>query len=208
VSENDLLKIGAAPQKERADAARNRRKILDATARLFEQHGVAGVSMDQIAAEAGVGKGTLFRRFGDKSGLAVALLDDRERELQQAVLSGPAPLGPEAPADARLVAFVEAYAQFLEANLDLVHLSETASPGARYRVGAYRFWHRHVTILLAKARPDLDADYLAHAVLAPLAADLRKALDYPGQRAVAGAVTLARLALSGVTNGPQSANLS
>jgi hypothetical protein len=81
-------------------------------------------------------------------------------------------------------------------------LSETASPGARYRVGAYRFWHRHVTVLLAKARPDLDADYLAHAVLAPLAADLRKALDYPARRAVTGAVTLARLALSGVTTGP------
>ncbi|MBP2322188.1 AcrR family transcriptional regulator [Kibdelosporangium banguiense] len=200
--DEDPLKIGAGPPKERADAARNRQKILDAAARLFERHGVAGVSMDQIAAEAGVGKGTLFRRFGDKSGLAVALLDDRERELQQGVLSGPAPLGPDAPAGARLVAFVEAYADFLEANLDLVHLSETASPGARYRVGAYQFWHRHVTILLAKARPDLDADYLAHAILAPLAADLRKALNHQAERAKAGAVTLALLTLSGVTTGP------
>jgi AcrR family transcriptional regulator len=202
VPDEELLNIGSKPPKERADAARNREKILAAAARLFQRHGVAGVSMDQIAAEAGVGKGTLFRRFGDKSGLAVALLGDRERDLQQAVITGPPPLGPDAPADTRLVAFVEAYARFLEANLDLVHLSETASPGARYRIGAYRFWHRHVTILLAKARPDLDADYLAHAILAPLAADLRASLEHPPDRAVAGAVTLARLTLTGVTTGP------
>jgi AcrR family transcriptional regulator len=53
--------------------------------------------MDAVAAEAGVGKGTLFRRFGDRAGLAVALLDERERDLQAAVLSGPPPLGPGAP---------------------------------------------------------------------------------------------------------------
>jgi AcrR family transcriptional regulator len=202
VPDNELLKIGAAPPKERADAARNRTKILDAAARLFSEHGVAGVSMDQIAAEAGVGKGTLFRRFGDKAGLAVALLGDRERDLQEGILTGPPPLGPDAPAGDRLVAFVTAYAEFLDANLDLVRMSETAGPGARYRIGAYRFWHRHVTVLLAKARPDLDADYLAHAILAPLGADLRGALDYSAERATAGTVTLVRLVLSGVTTGP------
>ncbi|MET0233831.1 MAG: helix-turn-helix domain-containing protein [Kibdelosporangium sp.] len=202
MSGDELLQIGAAPPKERADAARNREKILGAAARLFERHGIASVSMDQIAAEAGVGKGTLFRRFGDKSGLAEALLDDQERALQQASLSGPPPLGPDAPAAARLVAFVEAYARFLEANLDLVRMSETASPGARYRVGAYRFWHRHITILLTEARPDLDADYLAHAILAPLGADLRASLDHPADRVLAGAVTFTRLVLTGVTSGP------
>ncbi|MFW6090563.1 MAG: hypothetical protein ACODAF_01730 [Actinomycetota bacterium] len=46
-----------------------------------------------------------------------------------------------------------------------------ASPGARYRIGAYRFWHRHVAILLAAATPEADSDALAHAVLAPLAAE-------------------------------------
>ena len=42
------IEFGHAPMKERADAARNRAKILAATARLFEQHAVAAVSMDQI----------------------------------------------------------------------------------------------------------------------------------------------------------------
>jgi hypothetical protein len=47
-------------------------------------------------------------------------------------------------------------------------MSETAALGARYRIGAYRFWHRHVAILLAGTP---DPDYAAHALLAPLAAE-------------------------------------
>ncbi len=164
------------PRKERADAARNRRLILDAAERLFRKHGVANVSMDQVAAEAGVGKGTLFRRFGDKAGLAVALLDSREQELQAGILHGPPPLGPGAPPEQRLIAFVSAYIDFLDDHLDLVHMSETASPGARYRIGSYRLWHRHLAILITEARPKLDADFLAHALLAPLNADHRMAL--------------------------------
>src|SRR5215469_18354763 len=84
------------PPAGRADAARNRAAILAAAALLFAEHGVAEVSMDQVAAAAGVGKGTLFRRFGDKAGLAAALLDEREAELQEAILRGPPPLGPGA----------------------------------------------------------------------------------------------------------------
>jgi AcrR family transcriptional regulator len=168
--------IEPGPPRERADAARNRKRILDAAERLFRKHGVANVSMDQIAAEAHVGKGTLFRRFGDKAGLAVALLDSRERDLQAGILSGPPPLGPGAPPKQRLIAFVNVYLDFLDDHLDLVYMSESASPGARYRIGSYRLWHRHVAILIAQARPELDADFLAHALLAPLSADQRMAL--------------------------------
>ena len=53
----------------------------------------------------GVGKGTLFRRFGDRAGLARALLDESERRLQDGFLHGPPPLGPGAPPRARLKAF-------------------------------------------------------------------------------------------------------
>jgi AcrR family transcriptional regulator len=132
--------------------------------------------MDAIAAAAGVGKGTLFRRFGDKSGLGVALLDQAERVLQRAVLVGPAPLGPGDPgrpatAADRLTAFFSAYLDFVLDNLDLCRMSETASPGARYRIGAYRFWHRHVSILLREYSADCDADGLAHTLLAPVAAE-------------------------------------
>ncbi|MEO6712099.1 MAG: helix-turn-helix domain-containing protein [Mycobacteriales bacterium] len=184
---------------ERADAARNRVAILAAAERLFREHGVSAVSMDLIAAEAGVGKGTLFRRFGDKAGLAVALLDERERELQAAVLSGKAPLGPGAPASERLRAFASAYARFAITHVDLLHVSETASPGARYRVGSYRLWHRHVANLLAESGNPVDADYLAHALLAALAADVVKALleQMSARQIVTGATRLARLYAGG-----------
>lgn len=186
------------PVKERADAARNRTLVLAAAARLFRQHGVAAVSMDQVAAAAGVGKGTLFRRFGDKAGLAVALLDDQERELQAAIISGPPPLGPGAGPEARLTAFVTAYVEFLEANLDLVHMSETARPGARYEIGAYRLWHRHVAYLLELAGV-ADADYLGHALLAPLGAEQRMALrgEVTPERVTAGLATLVRSMVTG-----------
>jgi AcrR family transcriptional regulator len=84
--------LRAPPAKERVDAARNRAAVLEAAARLFDELGVEAVSMDQVAAAAGVGKGTLFRRFGDKSGLAAALLDTRERVLQEGILRGAPPL--------------------------------------------------------------------------------------------------------------------
>lgn len=61
-----------------------------AAAALFRERGVAGVSMDEVATAPG-GQGALFRRFGDKAGLASALLDAQERALQEAILFGPAP---------------------------------------------------------------------------------------------------------------------
>nr|BFE88363.1 hypothetical protein GCM10020093_109640 [Planobispora longispora] len=71
---------------------------------------------------------------------------------------------------------MDAYLDYVLGHLDLVRMSETSSPGARYRIGAYRFWRLHVAILLAEARPGCDADPLAHALLAPLAADHLTAL--------------------------------
>ncbi|WP_240521976.1 TetR/AcrR family transcriptional regulator [Amycolatopsis vastitatis] len=189
----DLLRT--PPPKERADAARNRAAILDAAAVLFAEHGVDAVSMDQVAAAAGVGKGTLFRRFGDKAGLAAALLDAREHVLQEGILHGPPPLGPGAPPVERLAAFADAYLDYLLEHLPVVRMSETAAPGARYRIGAYRFWHRHVAILLAGTP---DPDHTAHALLAPLAAEhVAAILPGLGERRVrAGVARLCRQAFS------------
>ena len=61
--------------------------------------------MDDIAAAAGVGKGTVFRRFGSRAGLMMVLLDEDEKASQQAFLFGPPPLGPDAPPLERLLAF-------------------------------------------------------------------------------------------------------
>ncbi|MFF0292314.1 hypothetical protein ACFYST_02965 [Kitasatospora sp. NPDC004614] len=96
----------------------------------------------------------------------------------------------------RAVAFVAAYLDYLLPHLALVRMSETAAPGARYRIGAYRFWHRHLTVLLAGTPAP---EHTAHALPAALAAEHVTAL-LPGlgeQRLRAGAERLARAAFAG-----------
>lgn len=166
------LPLLGEPPAERADAARNRARILAAARRLFSERGVEQVSMDAVARAAGVGKGTLFRRFGDRAGLALALLDERERELQEAVLRGPPPLGPGAAASDRLRAFFGALLGLLEEHRELLLASETGAPSARFRTAVYGAWHQHTTLLVAEARPGTDAPLLAHLLLAPLSAGL------------------------------------
>lgn len=166
----DLPLLGAPPP-GRADAARNREKVLAAARRLFSKRGVGNVTIDEIAREAGVSKGTVFHRFGDRAGLVMALVDDEERALQERILRGPPPLGPGAPPADRLVALVDALVDLLERYGDLLRDSEASRAGARYDSGAYAAWHQHATLLFAEARPDDDAPLLAHLVLAPLAAE-------------------------------------
>ena len=89
-------------RRERADAAHNRRRVLAAAEELFASRGARAVTMEDIARAAGVGKGTLYRRFPDRASIAVALLDDHERALQERLLRGPPPLGPGAPPAERL----------------------------------------------------------------------------------------------------------
>ncbi|WP_410612761.1 TetR/AcrR family transcriptional regulator [Amycolatopsis sp. lyj-109] len=164
------LPVLGAPVRERADAARNRIRVLEAAEKLFAERGVDTVTMDDVAGAAGVGKGTLYRRFGDKGGLAMALLDQRERELQERILTGPPPLGPGAgPAD-RLGAFIEAYLELLDRQLDLVLLSETATTGARFRTGAHTLWRQHCRYLLEAGGAD-GAEIAADVLLAALAAE-------------------------------------
>lgn len=165
--------LGRSP---RADAARNRRKILDAAEDLFSCRGVGNVSMDDIAQAAGVGKGTLYRGFGDRAGLAFALLDRDEAAFQEGFLRGDPPLGPGAPPRARLDAFFAALSTHTEAHLDLLADAETAAPGARYRAGPYVAHHAHVAMLIAQLVPDADATGLAHALLAPYGGELYRHL--------------------------------
>lgn len=162
----ELPLFGAAC--ERADAARNRRRILSAAERLFALRGVSGTSMDAIAAEAGVGKGTLFRRFGDRASLAFALLHASERDFQEAFIRGPAPLGPGAPPPARVIAFGTALLHRVAANGDLM----LAGPGRRFEIGAYSAYCTHLAILIRDSDPALDADYTAQALLSTLSAEV------------------------------------
>jgi AcrR family transcriptional regulator len=165
------LPVLGAPPPGRADAARNREKVLATARELFEQRGVENVTIDEIARAAGVGKGTVFHRFGDRAGLVMALVDDEERALQERILRGDPPLGPGAPPADRMVALVDALVELLERYGDLLRDSEASRAGARYDAGAYAAWHQHATMLIAEARPGDDAPVLAHLLLAPLAAE-------------------------------------
>jgi AcrR family transcriptional regulator len=160
----------AGARRERADAARNRARVLEAARELFAERGAANVTMEDVAKRAGVAKGTLFHRFGDRSGLAQALVDEHERRLQEAILHGPPPLGPGAPPRERLVAFLDALADLLERHGDWLYASETGRPQARYTSGAYEAWRAHVALLLEQMGVEDDA--LAHLLLAPLGAEL------------------------------------
>jgi AcrR family transcriptional regulator len=162
----------AEQRAERADAVRNRRAVLRATEQLLTEGGGDHVSLDRVAALAGVGKGTVFRRFGNRAGLLQALLEDRSRELRDAVTHGPPPLGPGAPARQRLLAFLDGLGAIAERNALLLSAHEQACAEGKYGDPSYRFWHRHLSTLLADERPDLDADFLAHALLAVFDGDL------------------------------------
>jgi AcrR family transcriptional regulator len=66
----------------RADAERNRRRLLDAAEAIFSERGL-DVGVAEIAARAGVGRGTLFRNFATKDDLIAAIVVERMREVTE-----------------------------------------------------------------------------------------------------------------------------
>ncbi|GAA3670280.1 TetR/AcrR family transcriptional regulator [Nonomuraea antimicrobica] len=172
-------------RRERADAARNRQAILRAAEELLRRHPPEQVSVERVAAAAGVGKGTVFHRFGSRTGLMLALMAERARELEQAVAEGPPPLGPGAGPAERLVAFLAEVAALAARNGNLmaahehaIVTSKSAAEQPREANPIYVSWHRHVSGLIAEGRPDVDAEQIAHMLLGtlhmePIAGQLR-----------------------------------
>jgi AcrR family transcriptional regulator len=177
----------------RADAARNAERILDACERLFAERGVENVSMDEIAAEAGVGKGTLFRRFGDRAGLARAVIGERERLFQENLIRGEPPLGPGAPARDRLEAFVAGLGEHLDSHGELVRAAEASPP---HEDAVYRFYRTHVELLVREADPDADSEFIADVLLAMLTARvflyMRLVRELPLEQVVEGFTDVVR----------------
>jgi AcrR family transcriptional regulator len=156
-------------QQERGDAARNRALLLQAARSLVAERGADAVTMDDVAAAAGVGKGTLFRRFGSRAGLMMVLLDEDEQASQQAFLFGPSPLGPDAPPLDRLVAFGRERMRFAHAHHALLSAANR-DPQLRH-VGAMAVQRTHVRVLLKSAKTTGDLDVQTDALLALLDAD-------------------------------------
>ncbi len=160
-----LLPVLDGRPSERADAARNRRALLEAAADLVDHCRVDGVTMEAVAARAGVGKGTVFRRFGSREGLMAALLDHTEAEWQAQILSGAPPLGPGAAPRDRLTAFGHSR---IEVNLTNAALIAAAGRAGTRAYAAVSFTAMHVRYLLGELGVTGDLGYLATAILAPL----------------------------------------
>jgi AcrR family transcriptional regulator len=162
------IALAAGPPRERSDAARNRSRLLDVAARLVAERGAQNVTMDEVAAGAGVGKGTVFRRFGDRSGLMRALLDHAERAFQQAFLAGPVPLGPGAAPIERLHAFGRAAIEHRLQYRDL-YLAAEQPPAERYANDPPReLIARHLAMLLGAAGAQGDIELFTESLLAYL----------------------------------------
>lgn len=164
-----MMSLPVTAPHERGDAARNRALLLDAARRLIAERGADAVSMDDIAAAAGVGKGTVFRRFGSRAGLMMVLLDEDEKAAQESFLFGPPPLGPDAPPLDRLLAFGRMRLRFSHTHHALLSAANR-DPETRFSAPAM-VQHTHVRLLLAQAGTTGDLDAQADALLALLDAD-------------------------------------
>lgn len=199
----DHLGHGAASGPERSDATRNRRAIVEAARALFEERGVTRVTMEQVARAAGVGKGTLYRRFPNKGFLCQALLDTPTRAFQEETmrLLGKPDVGPLEKLDL----FLDRLVWFMEENLDLLYGGKEPLCGAdrisRYAHPAFDWLRWTILGLLREAGrtgeldDSLDLEYIAAALLSPLDVDFfyyqRRVQELPVERISAGLRSLA-----------------
>ena len=156
------------PHAERADAARNRLVLLAVAREALAAHGADKLTMDGLADRSGLGKGTVYRRFGTRAGIFQALLDDDELKFQQEVLSGPAPLGPGAAPMDRLIAYGKARIEFLIGHRDI---ARSALDGRQPVPAAAEtpMSRAHIRYLLGKMRLDeIDLDVLTMQLTAAL----------------------------------------
>ena len=171
--DRSVLSLGA-PRAERADAVRNRRHLLATARQMLAVQGADHLTMDGLAERAGLGKGTVFRRFGTRAGIFQALLDDDERAFQEQVLSGPPPLGPGAPPLDRLIAYGRARVGFLIGHREIARAaldgSQPVPAGSQTPISQI-----HIRMLLGQM--DLDSD--PETDLDILAVQLTAALDGP-----------------------------
>lgn len=181
-----LIVVDVENRAERRDAIENRERILATAESLFAEHGIANVNMADIAKAAGVGKGTLYRRFTNKGELCLALLDAQMRDFQDGILSRMQQLSADgAPKLQQLDQFIDALVYFTEMHSPLLCEVQREGPplsqfgAATARLQLPHFW-QYMTIsgLLKTAvsagelSENIDIDYVADALLSPLKADI------------------------------------
>lgn len=155
---DDSLIIGE-PRPSRADAVKNNRLLLDTARQLFDQYGVDAVSMTQIAQEAGVGKGTLYRNFSNKVELCYALLDEQQRELQDTTLYY-LRTHPDNPLE-NLRWFLQAAADFVIRNRNILNAGAEADEAIALDMPAHLWWRQTIYNLLRQLGATGDVAYLS-----------------------------------------------
>ena len=176
---SSLPVLGQAPTSpERKDAARNRAKILEAARELLDQRPIGEICMDELARRAGVGKGTVYRRFADRASLCRALLDEDSKAVQAQVLDGFG-LDLDAPWVSRALALLEALFQFTVRNASLLSEARAFERGCPTRFDhPAHVWQRDTLgLYLHRAIdggeiPSLDPEVAAEQLLAGLEPDL------------------------------------
>lgn len=158
---------------ERGDAARNREAVMAAALELAEQAGAHRVTMDAVAEAAGVGKGTVFRRFESREGLMRELLRCSERQWMDRQFVEPADGSPLE----RLRSFGAAWAEFLVDQRLLVQAAGPSGVRRHLRASAPRVYVDRLLDQLGRAG---DTDYLAFVLLASLELPILSRLDESG----------------------------
>ncbi|MFN8371682.1 MAG: helix-turn-helix domain-containing protein [Anaerolineae bacterium] len=156
MDQDNLILI--APRTPRADSVKNRRLLLDTARRLFDEQGVDAVCMSAIADAAGVGKGTLYRHFTNKTELCQALLDDDQRDLQERTLQQMRLGGSPAM---HLRWFLPEVAAFVERNRALLHVSVPSVNENALAYPAHLWWRQTIRGLLQAMHASGDLDYLS-----------------------------------------------
>lgn len=150
-----------------------RELVLGAAETLFsEARAPKVVSMDDIAAAAGVGKGTLFRAFGNRDGLLDALFAARLDPLRAEIGRRGSSLGPDAPPAARVIAILDELLTFKLENPNLIKARELTG-STLLQAPHYRWVHNLLRELIVETGSTLHAaDYAAHVLLGGLRVEL------------------------------------
>ncbi|MFO0726021.1 MAG: TetR/AcrR family transcriptional regulator [Myxococcota bacterium] len=190
-----LVRIGRAePPRERRDAAENRERILKAAKKLLRRRPLADICMDKLAEEAGVGKGTLYRRFPDRAALVHALLDEDTRQLQDRALAGFGLPKDASPLEHVLMLLAEIF-DFVDDHSALLLEAHAQAPCQRLEHPAYT-WQR--TLISARLREamrrgelePLDPFLTAELMLSTLSPDAVTWMTSSEDRAVAAKANL------------------
>jgi AcrR family transcriptional regulator len=156
MTEYDL--ILTEPQPSRSDALKNRALLLDTARRLFAEQGVEAVPMSAIAEAAGVGKGTLYRHFPNKTSLCEALLDDQQRDLQDRTLHR---LRTHTDARENLDWFMREVLLFIVNNQPFLEVGVSQTVMDSLELPAHRWWRQTIRGLLGQMQLDGDLEFLS-----------------------------------------------